>query len=69
MTAPNTVADKVVLLFSADWFRPHWALTGFVPEEADAFQREVRDLVDRMMDDTTCYWHINFSEGSPAQNP
>ena len=65
MNAPNNMADKFVLLFSADWFRPHWALTGFVPKDGDsaALQREARDLVDRMMGDTACYWHIDPTEG------
>ena len=62
MTAPNNIADKFVLLFSADWFRPNWALTGFVPIDGGAFQRDIRDIVERMMDDAPCYWHIDFSE-------
>ena len=62
MATPNTIADKFALLFSADWFRPHWALTGFVPKNGAAFQGDIRDVVKRMMGDTPCYWHIDFTE-------
>jgi hypothetical protein len=60
----DTTADKFVLLFSADWFRPHWALTGFIPKDGDgaAFQHEIRNLAGRMMDDAPRYWHTNFSD-------
>lgn len=67
MTARNNVADKFVLLFSADWFRPYWGLTGFVPKDGDGFQRDIRDLVGCMLDDMPCYWHIDFSEARLAK--
>lgn len=55
-------ADKFVLLFSADWFRPHWKLTGFVPRkgEAVAFQDEMRRLVSELMDGEASYWNADF---------
>lgn len=64
MTLPNTIADKFALLFSTDWFRPYRTLTGFTPRAGNeaAFQHEIRALVGRMMSDTPCYWHINFSD-------
>jgi len=64
MSAPNTMADKFVLLFSTDWFRPHWTLTGFVPRTgtAPAFQQETRDFVSSMMGDATSYWDLPFTD-------
>jgi hypothetical protein len=69
MPTPNTTADKFVLLFSSDWFRPHWELTGFVPKdgESEAIQQEMRDLVTPMMDGAACYWDINFTDDRLAQ--
>ena len=64
MSSPNTVADKFVLLFSADWYRPYWSMTGFVPRAdlGTAFQNEMREAVAGIMGDATCYWDVRFSE-------
>ena len=63
MSESNIAADKFVLLFSVDWFCPHWTLTGFVtrPEVATAFQQVMRDLVGSIMGDAKHYWDVSFS--------
>ena len=59
-----TTADKFALLFSTDWFRPHWTVTGFVPQAADGqlFQQSMRKLVDAIIGDAPSYWLVEFSE-------
>ena len=59
---PNTKADKFVMLFSADWFRPYWYVTGFKAdaESRDLFQQEMRSQVKALMGDADQYWHLSF---------
>jgi hypothetical protein len=61
---PKLDADKFVLLFSSDWFRPYWRVSGFVPKpgDEDLFQQSMRSLVGRMMQDTDCYYDVSFAE-------
>ena len=62
-------ADKFALLFSSDWFRPYWRVSGFVPRpgDEDLFQQRMRSLVGRMMQGTDCYWSVSFAETRLAE--
>jgi hypothetical protein len=59
----NTIADRFVLLFSADWFKPYWKITGFWPKPglAEACQLRMRALVERLVDGASTYWEIDFT--------
>ena len=63
-SVPNNTADKFVLLFSADWFRPFWHVTGFKvqPGSDGDFQQEMRSEVRALIDDAEQYWHVPFTE-------
>ncbi|MFL6848183.1 MAG: hypothetical protein ACJ8EI_07415 [Sphingomicrobium sp.] len=53
-----------MMLFSADWFRPYWYVTGFQAQPAsnDLFQQEMRSQVKALMSDADQYWNVSFNE-------
>lgn len=61
--AKNTIADRLVLLFSADWFKPYWKITGFWPKLglAEACQLRMRAHVESLVDGARTYWEIDFT--------
>jgi hypothetical protein len=69
MSTPNNTADKFVLLFSADWYRPYWGMLGLVPGAALAtpFQTEMREAVAGILGDAACYWDVSFSKSRLGQ--
>jgi len=62
-------ADKFALLFSSDWFRPYWPVSGFVARRGDEglFQQRIRSLVSRIIQDADCYWNVSFAETRVAE--
>jgi len=61
---PDIVVDEVVMLLSTDWFTPYWHVLGIsAPEkQRKCFQSGCREIVKRMVDGASDYYHINFSE-------
>lgn len=59
----NTIADRLVLLFSADWFKPYWRIMGFWPKSglAEACQLRMRAIVERLVDGASTYWETDFT--------
>jgi hypothetical protein len=63
IAAENTIADRLVLLFSADWFKPYWKMMGFWPNlgQAEVCQSRMRAQVECLIDGASTYWEIDFT--------
>jgi hypothetical protein len=56
--------DKLVMLFSADWFLPYWFTLGIgmSRERRVPFQEGCREIVKQIMSGAREYWLTNFSD-------
>jgi len=56
--------DRLAMLLSADWFRPHWHSIGIrvTLSQCAQFSEQCRDIVRRIMDGQMEYWNISFEE-------
>lgn len=56
--------DYWVMLFSADWFVPHWRASGVQADsqEQRKFQASCRDLVRWIVGDAENYWQTSFDD-------
>src|ERR1700720_316506 len=56
--------DDLIMLLSADWFRPYWSSVGLLiePEATICLQQGCRDIVKEMIGRAKEYYHIDFSD-------
>jgi hypothetical protein len=55
--------DKLVMLLSADWFFPHWHLTGIFTEDKkkSSLREGCREIVQQIISGATQYYETSFS--------
>lgn len=59
------MADRLIMLFSTDWFFQYWHVVGLEMEESqkNCFQRGCRDIVTQFVSNAKEYWHVSFAAG------
>jgi hypothetical protein len=61
----NTKIDRLVMLFSVDWFLEHWAEIGLNVDDRkkrECVRDRCREIVRAVIDGASEYWLVNFSE-------
>lgn len=56
--------DKLVMLFSTDWFLPYWfrLKISMKADKQALFQQGCRDIIRQIMSGAKEYWHVSFAE-------
>jgi hypothetical protein len=65
----SDTVDQLVMLFSADWFRPHWSTLGIRTgaKAQEGFQRECQTIVRQIVGNAETYWLTSFEDERLAE--